>query len=236
MSEPRWSVQFETVLQVLVVVGIFAVALVYAIRWNRAHSKAEVEFAEAQGWTYTLAHRDPHGLAERVEAGLKKVSPEKKFDLETIMTVESGWRRVFLFRCNYSKAEWAAGKTSPASGCLIQSNRFKSVASHVEVTWKPERGHGADAALPSRQAGRDDSEFARYFNVRSSDPASAKETVSESIQEVLLEHRKAPLVESAESLAIAIGPGGGVALMWGNASPEQWLQLLDLCRRIESAP
>jgi len=67
-------------------------------------------------------------------------------------------------------------------------------------------------------------------------PASAKETVNESIQEVLLDHKKVPLVESAESLVIAIGPGGIVALMWGNASSEQWLQLLDLCRRIETAP
>lgn len=131
----------------------------------------------------------------------------------------------------YRMREWER-TTNPGSACLIESNRFKSVGSHVEIRWR----HGADAGQLPREGGKDDSEFVRNFSVRSRDPTSAKETVNESVQEVLLEHKKAPLVESAESLVIAIGPGGVVALMWGNASREQWLQLLDLCRRIESAP
>ncbi|MDI6771973.1 MAG: hypothetical protein QME77_05225 [bacterium] len=235
MSEPRGSMQLETLLQALFVVGIFAVALVYAIRWNRAHTKAETEFAQAQGWTYTLAHNDPHGLTKRLADSLERVAPERKFDLQSIMTVESGWRRVFLFRGRYRRMyrvrEWER-KDNPGSACLIQSNRFKSVGSPVEIRWN----YRADADPPPRGVGAGDSEFTWNFTVSSRDPASAKETVNESIQEVLLEHKKAPLVESAESLAIAIGPGGVVAMMWGYASPEQWLQLLDLCRRIESAP
>lgn len=226
MSEPRGSMQLETLLQVLFVVGIFAVVLVYAIRWNRAHTKAETEFAQAQGWTYTLAHNDPHGLTKRIADSLERVAPERKFDLQSIMTVESGWRKVFLFRGRYRRMyrmrEWER-KDNPGSACLIQSNRFKSVGSHVEIRWR----HGG---------GTDDSEFARHFTVSSRDPAAAKEIVNESIQEVLLEHKKAPLAESAEDLVIAIGPGGVVVSMWGRASSDQWLQLLDLCRRIESAP
>lgn len=119
MSEPRGSLQLETLLQALLVVGVFAVALVYAIRSNRAVTRAEMEFAQAQGWTYTFAHNDPHGLTKRLKA----------------------------------------------------------------------------------------------------------------LQQVLLEHKKLP---GSTEVWIDIGPGGAVVLKWGGASPAQWTELLDLCRRIEA--
>ncbi|MBM3470837.1 MAG: hypothetical protein FJX73_08610 [Armatimonadetes bacterium] len=207
MSEPRGAIQLEPLLQALFVVAIFAVALVYAVRWGRAHARAEMEFARTQGWTHTFAHNDRQGLPKRLADSLERVAPEKKFDLQSIMTVESGWRKVFLFRCRYRRmyrmGEWER-KDNPGSACLIESNRFKSVGSHVEIRW-----------------------------IRGA--ASAKEIVNESLQEVLLEYKKAPLAESAEDVVITIGRGGAVVSMWGPASPEQWLQLLDLCRQIESA-
>lgn len=132
MSEPRGSMQLETLLLVLFVVGIFAVALVYAIRSNRAATKAEMEFAQAQGWTYTFAHNDPQGLTKRLKDSLARVSPDKEFDLQTIMTIESGWRRVFLFRCRY-RVLGRGPKNGPGSACLIESNRLKSVGSHVDI-------------------------------------------------------------------------------------------------------
>lgn len=76
-----------------------------------------------------------------------------------------------------------------------------------------------------------DSEFARNFTVSSRDPASATKTVNEALQQVLLEHKKLP---GSTDVWIDIGPGGAVVLKWGQASPEQWLELLNLCRRIEA--
>lgn len=232
MSEPRGSVQLDWVYQMLLVIAVFAVATAYAIRWNRAQGRAEVEFAQAQGWVHTFRSDDAQGLMGRLTDVLERALPERKFALESVMTVESGWRKVFLIRYRYKNREAASGvRDSPGSACLIESNRFKIVASPVTVR---RRGGSRKDRLP-QEAGAIGPEFSRSFTLSSNDPTRAEDVVDESIQRVLLDHLESPLAVSDSSLVVAFGPGSAVVLMWERASSEQWLHLLDLCRRIESA-
>ncbi|MFH1625040.1 MAG: hypothetical protein ABID54_07770 [Pseudomonadota bacterium] len=76
-----------------------------------------------------------------------------------------------------------------------------------------------------------DSEFARSFIVTSKDPPSAKKTVNESLQAVLLESTRGSL----DYIEINIGPGGGVIIAWTYRPSEEWLALVYLAHRIESA-
>jgi len=229
-DHPIWKSQTWLTLKIPIIVITIIVSLTVLVviisRFSKKQEKAEKEFAQSQGWIYTESYNDPQGLTEALKARLEKVCPEKEFNLNNNMTVESGRRSVFLFSCWYRVRDWGR-KTSLGSACLIMSGRFGSVSSQVDISGRSR----IDGVLLSNQVDMGDSEFARKFIVTSKDPASAKKVVNESLQAVLLDHEREPLIDAE----INIGPGGAVVLKWGQAVPEQWLALVELARRIESA-
>jgi hypothetical protein len=109
--------------------------------------------------------------------------------------------------------------------CLLESDRFASVDSQVDITER----HSVDGLLLSHQVKLGECEFSRNFIITSKTPDSAKRVVSEPLQAILLES-KSQLLSYYE---INIGPGGAVILTGGNKSFEQWLLLIDLAHRIE---
>jgi len=114
------------------------------------------------------------------------------------------------------------------SVCLIESSRFRSVGSRVEIiarTWTDEK------LLPG-QVDLGDSKFARNFLVLSKDAASARQILNESLQAVLLAHLRKPLYNPVQ---IALGTGRAALLTGYIAEPERWHDLVDLGRQIESA-
>jgi hypothetical protein len=76
-----------------------------------------------------------------------------------------------------------------------------------------------------------DSEFARNFIVTSKDSTMAKRVISEPLQAVLFESMR----NSLNYDEINIGPGGAVIITGAYKPFEEYLALVDLARRIESA-
>lgn len=221
MNDPRGSLQLETWLIIACVVAVFVVAVVAAFRSGSKQAKLLQEFAQTRGWSYSRT--DMQGITARVEV----LFHEEKFNLENVMSVESGGRNLYLFECSYRTRESRRHVILGAGG-LIESDYFRSAGSHVEIierTW-------VDAKLLTGQVEMGNSEFARNFIVLSKDPAAARRVVGASLQQVLVEHLKAPL---RNPVRIALGPGGAALLTGPHAEPERWLDLAELARRIESA-
>ncbi len=212
---------------VIVVSVILAIAVLVIIfsRMADKQSKAEKEFARSQGWIYTESYNDPQGLTKAFKDSLEKVCPQKYFDVGNSMTVESGRRNVILFGCYFKDRDWGH-KQRHGFACLIESDRFGSVGSPVDII-----GLGSfDTTGVSNQVDMGNSEFARGFIVASKDTASAKRVVSESLQAILLEGR----MKIQDYYEIVIGPGGAVMITWAYKTNEEYLALVDLARRIES--
>jgi len=220
-----WQTLKVPIIVITVIIGI-AILLVVAIRGEKKHERAEKEFAQVQGWIYTERYKDPQGRTEELSGKLVKVCPEKEFNLNNSMTVESGRRSIFLFRCRHRVRDWGPD-THEGFACLIESDRFGPARTQVDIS----RKNSIDGLLLSNQVDMGDSEFARSFIVTSKDPVSAKEAVNGSLQAVLLDSNRDSLIYSE----ISIGPGGAVILGAVTTPIEEWLALVDLARRIESA-
>lgn len=221
MNDQRGAIQPGTLLIIVCVVGVFAAAVILAARSGSKRAKWLQEFARSHGWGYSRT--DTQGLKAKVE----DLVGDQKFSLGSIMTVESGTRKVFLFDCGYSYRDYPQGGNF-GTGCLIESDRFQSIISRVEIiarTW-------VDKSLLSDQIEMGDTEFGRNFMVLSKDPALTSQIVSGSLQTVLLMHKKAPLYNPVR---ISLGRMGGVILTGYHAEPERWLDLVELARQIESA-
>ncbi len=226
---PIWKTQTWTTLRIpVIVIGVILIITVLVIIFSRIankQSKAEKEFAQLQGWVYTESYNDPQGLTKSIKDSLEKVCPEKYFDVGNNMTVESARRNIFLFGCYFKDRNWDH-KRRHGFACLIESGRFVSVGSPVDII-----GLGSvDTFGISNQVDMGDSEFARNFIVTSKDPALAKRIVSESLQAVLHEGR----MKIHDYYEIIIGPGGAVIITWAYKTSEEYLALVDLARRIES--
>jgi len=227
---PIWETQTWLTLKIpaiviSVIVGL-TVLVVIISRFSKKQERAEKEFAQSQGWIYTESYNDPQGLTKELKARLEKVCPEKEFKLNNSMIVESGNRSIILFSCWYRVRDWGP-KEGLGFACLIESDRFGSVGTQVDIS-----GRGSlDGLLLSNQVNMGDSEFARNFIVTSKDPIWAKRIVSESLQAVLLESKRGPL----DYNEINIGPDGAL-IITGDYKPfEEYLSLVDLARRIETA-
>jgi len=226
---PIWKTQAWTTLRIpVIIVGVILIITILVIIFSRMANKqsiAEKEFAQSQGWTYTESYSDPQGRTKALKNSLEKVCPKKYFDVSNIMTVESGRRNVFLFGCYFKDRDWGH-KQRHGFACLIESDRFGSVGSPVDII-----GLGSfDTFGVSNQVDMGDSEFARNFIVTSKDPDLAKRVVSESLQAILLEGR----MKIHDYYEIVIGPGGAVIITWAYKTSEEYLALVDLARRIES--
>ncbi len=227
---PIWKTQAWTTLRIpVIVISVILTITILVIIFSRIankQSKAEKEFAQSQGWIYTESNNDPQGLTKALKDNLEKVCPNKYFDVGDNMTVESGRRNVFLFRCYFKDREWDH-KRRHGFACLIESDRFGSMGSPVDII-----GLGSfDPFGVSNQVDMGDSEFARNFIVTSKDSALARRVVSESLQAILLEGR----MKIHDYYEIIIGPGGAVIITWAYKTSEEYLALVDLARRIESA-
>lgn len=210
-----------TLLAVVCVAGVFIVALILAIRYGRKHESAMRELAQSQGWSFR------RGDTAEYVAKLEELFPDQRFTLRYVMTVESGSRSVVLLD-GMCRGRWDQNGGLTAAVCLIESSRLRSVGPRVEIirrTWTDEK-------LLSGQVEMGDTEFARKFIVLSADPASAKRTVSERLQPVLLAHMQRPLYNPVQ---IALGTGKAALLTWSVVEPERWRDLVHLAREIEAA-
>jgi hypothetical protein len=145
---------------VITIIVMLTVWVVIISRSSKKQERVEKEFAQPQGWIYTESYNDPQGMTQKLKAKLEKLCPEKEFKLNNSMTVESGRRNIYLFGCWYRIRDWGP-KENQGFACLIESDRFGSVNSQVDISLRNQ----ADGLLLSSQIDMGDSEFSRSFIV-----------------------------------------------------------------------
>ncbi len=220
MSDSQGTSQLGTILTAVGIGSVFIAALIIAVRSGRKHDKAVREFARAQGWSYSRNDTQEH------TPEVEQLFPDERFYLTYIMEIERGRRNLFLFEGTYRHR---AGRSSgsPASVCLVESDRLESVDTRVEIIARTP----IDAAFLRKQVDMGDSEFGRDFIVLSENAASARRILSQPVQAVLLAHRDRA---RAYRVQIALGKGRAALLAGGIDEQQRWRDLADLGREIES--
>ena len=225
-NSPIWK-NWKIPLTIFAVILGLALLTTVASLSNKKNEKVEKEFALAQGWGYSAKNNDTAGVLSKISAILERVSPEKKYDVNTVMTVGSEKRAFFLFGCWYN--ERGASKYKLGSACLIESEQLRRMVTQVDIVPRT----GMDSVLLSRQVDMGDSECARGYIVSAREPAEAHKVINESMKAMLVEYRNSP--DFHGNFEIMLGPGGVVILRFAQILPEEWLSLLDLARHLESA-
>ena len=220
MSDERGTIEPGTILIIVCVISVFAIALFYAARSNTKRGSMIQDFARAHGWNY--AKTDIQGLSAKIDPYF----PDSVFHLDNIVTIGSNGSSIHFFDCGYHYRERRRGDMF-GNGCVIESDRFRTVHTQLEIVAR----NWADAAMLSDQVAWEDSEFFRNFIVISKDQAAAREVLSTAVQQVLLEHCRKPLFNPVR---ISITKNGAVILTGLNAEPERWLDLIDLAQRVEA--
>lgn len=219
-NSPIW-LKLKIPLIVLGVIG-FLVAVIALSRYQgQREMKMAQDYAQTQGWGFS------GGDAEGLTAKVAEILSNYKFNLYYIRTVETGQRNLYLFDCSYKRRDSNTKNDSHGTACLVRSNRFRSATAPVEISTRD-----WTEVMISDKIDMGESPFAQKFLVQSKDPDSAKRTVNESIQAILLDHRSWPF---SNRDCIIIGAGGAVVLTGRTAEHEQLQDMLELARRIESA-
>lgn len=210
----------------LIVVGVIcfvAAAIAFSRHQEQREMKTAQDYARAQGWRFSRAAEE--GFTARVA----EILSDLKLDLYNIRTVETGWRRLYLFDCTYinRNASSRSSHDSYGTACLALSKRFQDDIVPVEIVTRD-----WTEVMQSDKVKMDESPFTRKFLVLSKDPDSAKRIVNESVQAILLEHGSNPRSYPA---SITFGPGGAVVLTGRTAEHERLQDIVELARRLESA-
>ena len=224
-NSPIWKT-WKTPLIVFAVILGLALLTTAASLSSKKHERIEKEFALAQGWGYSAKNNDTAGVISEIAAVLERVSPEKRYDVNTVMTVGSEKRIFILFGCWYN--ERGASKYKLGSACLIESEQLRGMGAQVDIVPRT----GIDSVLLSRQVDMGDSEFSRGYIVSSREPAEVHKTINESMKAMLVEYRNSP--DFNGNFEIMLGPGGAVILRFAQILPEEWMFLLDLACHLES--
>ena len=160
--------------------------------------------------------------------GYKSIRNLKDFELRNIRTIETGNRNLYLFDFSYLfKKDIDPDGYSYGTACLIVSDRFKSGDEFVNIC----RRDWTEVMI-SDKVDMGESLFAQKFLVLSKNPFKAKEIVNYSIQEIMFNHLKKPLINP---VSVYISPGGATVLTGRTEKPERLHDLIDLARRIEAA-
>ena len=142
--------------------------------------------------------------------------------------MKRGGESLYLFGCSYKNRDSNSKNDSRGTACLVQSDRFRSIAAPVEIVTRD-----WTEVMLSDKVDMGESPFSQNFLVQSKDPGSARRVVNESIQATLIEHLNKP---TSNHVSVIIGPGGAVVMTAGKTAEQESLQeILDLARRLESA-
>jgi hypothetical protein len=219
-NSPIW-LRFKIPIIVVGVICFLAAVIAYSRYGERKEMKIAEDYAQTQGWGFS--RDDTEGLTAKIS----ELLPDCKFNLRHIRTVETGRRNLVLFDCSYRNRDSNSKNDSRGTACLVQSDRFRSIATPVEIA-----GRDWTEVMLSDKVDMGSSPFAEQFLVQSKDSGSARRVISESIQAILLEHVGKPHSSPA---SVIIGPGGAVVLTRQTDQPELLQDVLDLARKLESA-
>ncbi len=226
MSEDNYWTQPGTIITILCIAAAFAGALFCAYRGGKQRTAQMQEFAEKHGWGFS--RNDTEKLGTTVETYF----PRQRFNLSMITTIETGDRSIRLFDCShYYYDRKDSGRFG--TGCIIESPRFRTNGAGRDIVEILEGdGSGIAKVLLPGQVDIGDPEFATSFTVISKNRIAARNVITSSLKTVLRDHREAPL---ANPVSVTINATGSVVLTGNDASPERMLDLIELCRKIETS-
>jgi hypothetical protein len=220
-NSPTW-LKFKIPLIILGVIAFLAAVIALSRHQGQRELKVAREYAESQGWGFS------RNAEESFTNEVANVLSEYKFHLYHIRNVATGQRNLYLFDCSYnSRDAGPRSHDSHGTACLVQSDRFHSIAAPVEIATRD----WTEVMLEDK-VDMGETPFAQQFLVESKDHDSAKRVVNESIQAILLEHMSRTL---SYSFSVTIGPGGLVVMTGRTAEPEVLQDILELGRRLESS-
>lgn len=224
MNDDSGAIDPVVLISVLCIIAAFAAALVCAYRWQNKRAAMMQEFARTRGWS--LSRTDTEGLKAKADA----FYPIERFEPNSIISIESGARFIRFFDFYYNWRERVRGGGF-ATGYLIESPRFRNAGPGAELMTRTGLG-SAVSSFVSNQVDMGDSEFSRNFIVFAKDREAAQSAVTDALQTILLAYqRKQPSVP----LRISINASG--AMIWTGMydDPQQWADLIELCRKIEES-
>jgi hypothetical protein len=220
-NSPVW-LKLKIPVIVLCVIAFLAAVIALSRHQGQRELKVAQEYAQSQGWGFS------RNAEESFTNEVAKVLSEYKFHLYHIRTVATGQRNLYLFDCSYNNRDAGPrSHDSHGSACLVQSDRFNSIAVPVEITTRD-----WTEVMVSDQVDMGETPFAQQFLVQSKDPDSAKRVVNESIRAILLEQISRTL---SYRFSVTIGPGGAVVMTGQTAEPEVLQDILELGRKLESS-
>ncbi len=205
---------------ILCIAGAFVAAIIYAVRANARRTALLQGIAASQGWSFQP--RDGEGLSSKIEG----IFPDRLFQVENIVTVETGDRALRFFDCQYRLRERRSGG-SFGMGCILESPRFRSLGETVDIVPRSR----FNAAASANRVDMGETEFSKHFIVTAQDRSSAERAVTPALQAFLLGRGRTPL---KQSLHIAISASGAVVLTNKSAGPEPWRDLVELSRGVEA--
>lgn len=220
-TSPLW-LKLKIPLIVIGVIGFMAGVIVLARYTGQKELKAAQEYAQSQGWGFS---RD---VTQEFEEQVAGIWWNFNIHLYYLRIVETGQRNLYLFDCSYKHKEATARvHDSHGTACLVQSGRFSSVISPVEIVTRD-----WTEVMISDKVDMSQSPFAEKFIVLSKNPGLAREIVTLSIQAIMLEHLQKPLYNP---VGVSLGPGVVIVLTDRTVEHERLQDILDLARRIEAA-
>ncbi|MBN1545040.1 MAG: hypothetical protein JW902_00105 [Syntrophaceae bacterium] len=220
-NSPFW-IRFKIPIIILAVISFLAALIAYIRYEDKKELQLAQQYALSQEW----------GFAKEATPELKDLVSEILRDwritIRYVRTVENGVRRIWLFDCSYKDPE-ASAKSSYTQGvgCLIQSNRFLSSETPVEIATRD-----WTEVMISDKVDMGNSPFAEKFIVLSKDAASAYKIVNESLQAFMLEYFSDP---DRSGVGVIIGNRGAVLLTGRVSKQEELYNLLELAKKIEAA-
>jgi hypothetical protein len=220
-NSPIW-LKLKIPIIILCVIAFLAAVIALIRHQGQRELKVAQEYAQSQGWGFT--RDDTEGLTAKAA----EVLSQYKFNLYHIRTVETGRRNLYLIDCCYNHLDASARKNwNYGTICLVQSDRFNSIAVPVEITTRD-----WTEVMLSDKVDMGETPFAQQFLVQSKDHDLAKRMVNESIQAILHEQMNKPL---SYRFNVIIGPGGAVVMTGQTAEPEVLQDILELSRKLESS-
>jgi len=220
-ESPLW-LKVKIPVIIIVVAGFLFALITFIHRQNLRELRKIQEYAQSQGWGF--ARNDTAEFKQQVA----NILQDLRFFLRNIRTVETGKKNIYIFDCSYKLKDARSGiDDSQGTACLIQSDRFRTIQTPVDVITRD-----WTEFMISDKVDLGPSPFTKDWLVLSKDADSARETVNESIQSVLLDHLRQP---DHNSVSVTIGPGGAVVLTGRITEQERLQGLIELALRLESA-
>lgn len=212
-----------TIIVVVLFIALIAGVVVWALRDRSKRFKELQAFAEEHAWSMS---GDDNTLCERLEAQF----PKQVYSISRVVTIERGIRNLRLFDCQQAYLNRSKSLHN-RTGCVIESSAFEGNGAGAGAVVVLERD-GVDSMWAPDQFDLGQGEFTKRFVAGAKDQTAAHQVLTPTVQALLLSFSQSP---NATNFTVGITEAGAAVMIGRDAPPERMLELIDLCRALETA-